>query len=129
MKKNGASKEEIRAAVIDLYVSYGGSIPELTDDQKEDIHDWIVDMLNSDYGFDIPDLTPQQREAIKQKKEEIKSLQKELRILLKNADKITKYRFYKYVKNEMNPPKNKSTETNIFSLFAKILSRIQKIFS
>jgi hypothetical protein len=98
LKRQGTTKEEIKAAVIDLYESYGGIIPELTDEQKEEVHDWIVNMLETDYGLDLPNLTLEQRESIENKKSEIKELQKELRQMFKDAGFITKLRFFRYIR-------------------------------
>jgi len=102
MKQDGSSKEEIRAAVKDLYESYGGVIPELNDVEKEEVHDWIVNMLETDYGLDLPNLTFEQRESIKNKKNEIRELQKELREMFKNARFFTKIRFLRYVLRNLN---------------------------
>jgi len=102
MKKNGATREEIKAALIDLYESYGGVIPELSEFEREEIHDWIVNMLESDYGFDLPDLTLEQRESIKNKKSEIRELQRELREMFRNARLFTKFRFFRYLRNYYN---------------------------
>lgn len=102
MKRSGATKEEIKAAVIELYESYGGNIPELSDIEKEEIHDWIVNMLETDYGFDLPNMTYEQRVSLKNKKGEIRELQKELKELFKNARFITKIRFLRYVHRNRN---------------------------
>jgi len=102
MKRCGATKEEIKAAIIELYESYGGVIPELSDLEKEEIHNFIVNMLESDYGFDLPDLTLEQRETLKNKKSEIRELQKDLRQMFKNARFITKIRFLIYVRRSLN---------------------------
>lgn len=102
MKKQGATREEIKQAVIELYESYGGAIPDLDDEQKEEIHDWIVNMLETDYGFDLPDLTPEQRAQIKQKISEIRELQKELKDMFKDARFFTKIRFIRYVRAHIN---------------------------
>jgi len=101
MKKSGATREEIKQAIIGLYESYGGVIPDLNDEEKEEIHDWIVNMLETDYGVDLPDLTLEQREAIKDKKNEIRELQKELREMFKNARFFTKFRFLRYVRKNL----------------------------
>lgn len=97
MKKAGATSEEIKQAIIDLYESYGGVIPDLNDEQKEEIHDWIVNMLETDYGFDLPDLTPEQRAQIKEKTSEIRELQNQLKDMFKDARFFTKVRFMRYV--------------------------------
>ncbi len=102
LKREGNTKEAIINKLVLLYESYGGFIPELTDDEKEDIHDWIVSMLENDYNIVLPDLTFKQREELKNKKEEIRSLQKELRNQLKQASWINRFRFYRYVKNDNN---------------------------
>lgn len=101
MKKNGATREEIKQAIIGLYESYGGVIPDLNDMEKEEIHDWIVNMLETDYGIDLPDLTLEQKEAIRDKKSEITELQKELREMFKNARFFTKFRFLRYVRRNL----------------------------
>ena len=101
MHREGASKEEIKAAVIELYENYGGVIPELNDIEKEEIHDWIVDMLETDYDIDLPDLTLEQREAIKEKRSEIMQLQKELKEMLRNAGFFTKIKFFGYVRRNL----------------------------
>ena len=102
LKRQGATQEEIKAAVVDLYESYGGIIPELTDEQKEEVHDWIVNMLETNYGLDLPNLTVEQRDAIKDKKSEITDLQKELKELFKNAGFFTKMRFLRYLQQNIN---------------------------
>lgn len=102
LKRQGATREEIKQAFIDLYENYGGVIPELNDAEKEEIHTWIVNMLENDYGFDLPNLTFEQRETIKNKNNDIKELQKELRELFKNARFFTKIRFIRYVRKNIN---------------------------
>ena len=102
LKRQGASREEIKQAIIDLYESYGGVIPELTESEKEEIHNWIVDMLETDYGLDLPNLTLEQREAIKEKRGEIRQLQQELLEMFKDARFFTKIRFIRYVRRNIN---------------------------
>ena len=102
LKREGNTKDEIKVELIDLYEDYGGFIPELSDAEKEDIHDWIVSMLETDYNLDLPDLSFEQREEIKDKKEEIRSLQKELRRQIRQANWLNRFRFFRYVKNDLN---------------------------
>ena len=85
-----------------LETDYGFVFPELSEDEKEKIREKIKEKLENDYGLDLPDLTPEQREAVKNKRNEIIELQKELRDMLKEASRLTKIRFYRYVKNTMN---------------------------
>ncbi|MBN2603477.1 MAG: hypothetical protein JXA91_05050 [Candidatus Thermoplasmatota archaeon] len=101
LKKQKATREEIKTAVVNLYESYGGIIPRLTDAEKKDIHEWIVTMLETDYGLDLPNLTRYQREALKNKKDEIRELQKELKEMLKDAGFFTKYRFLRYLRRHI----------------------------
>jgi len=100
--RQGATRDEIKQAIIDLYESYGGVIPELNNVEKEEIHNWIVNMLETDYGLDLPNLTFEQRETIKEKRGEIRELQKELREMFKDARFFTKIRFIIYVKRNIN---------------------------
>ena len=102
LKRDGKNKEEIKAELVVLYENYGGVIPELTDDEKENIHDWIVSMLENDYNLDLPDLTLEQRENLKNKKEEIRSIQKELRNQIKQANWFNRFKFFRYVKNDLS---------------------------
>ena len=102
MKKQGATKEEIKQAVIELYEGYGGIIPDLNDTQKEEIHDWVVNMLETEYGFDLPNLTPEQRTQIKQKTIVIRQLQGQLKDMFKEARFFTKIRFIRYVHTHIN---------------------------
>ena len=102
MKKDGATREEIKQAVIDLYESYGGVIPDLSDVQKEEIHNWVANMLEIDYGFDLPNLSYEQRQQIKEKRTEIRELQGELRDIFKDARFFTKIRFIRYVKTHIS---------------------------
>ncbi len=97
MKRQGASQEELKEALNNLYIGYGGVIPELNEDQKEEIHNWIVDMLETEYGVDLPNLTLEQRDTIKQKRSEITELQKDLREMFKDAGFFTKRRFLRYI--------------------------------
>ena len=97
MKRQGATQEEIKETVKTLYIGYGGVIPKLTDLQKEEIHDWIVNMLETEYGLDVPHLTAEQRQEIKDKRSEIKELQTELREMFKEAGFYTKMRFLRYL--------------------------------
>ena len=101
LKREGKTTDEIKIELISLYESYGGVIIELSDADKEDIHDWIVSMLETDYNLDLPDLSLEQREEIKDKKEEIRSLQKELREQIKRANWLNRFRFFRYVKNDL----------------------------
>jgi len=102
MKRQGATQEEIKDAVKNLYVGYGGVIPALTDNQKEEIHDWIVNMLETDYGLHPPDLTMEQRQEIKEKRSEIHELQTELRDMFKDAGFYIKMRFLRYVYEQVH---------------------------
>ncbi len=102
MKQDDASEEQIKSEVKLLYESYGGVIPELSEVEKEQIHTWIHDMLEADYDLDLPDLTYEQRQNLKNQKNEIKELQKELRDLLKDARFFTKYRFVRHVRRNHN---------------------------
>jgi hypothetical protein len=101
MKKQGVSKEDIKTTVIDLYESYGGVIPELNDGEKEDIHDWIMNMLETNYGLDLPNLTVEQRNSITNKKDEIQQLRNDLKILFRDANRITRWRFLRYVHKDL----------------------------
>lgn len=102
LKRQGASREEIKQAFIDLYENYGGVIPELNDVEKEEIHTWIVNMLETDYGFNLPDLSIEQRQQIKEKGNEIRELQSELRDMFKDARLFTKIRFIRFVRKNIN---------------------------
>ena len=102
MKRQGASQEELKEAVKNLYIGYGGVIPVLTENQKEEIHDWIVDMLETEYGLDLPNLTLEQRDTLKEKRSEIKELQKDLRELFKDAGFFTKRRFLRYIQTTLD---------------------------
>jgi hypothetical protein len=113
LKEQGLTREEIKAEIKELLqTEYGFVFPELTEIEKQEIKNLIKQMLEEEYGLEFPDLTEEQKSIIKQKKEEIRTLQKELHQMLKNADRFTKLRFYRYVKNEMNPPKNRDIQTN-----------------
>lgn len=99
LKKEGKTQEEIRTELITLYEEYGGVIPELSESEKEDIHDWFITMVEEDYDVDLPDLTFDQRKEIKNQKDEIHSLQKELRLQLRHTNWLNRFRFFRYVRN------------------------------
>lgn len=99
LKKEGKTQEEIRTELITLYEEYGGVIPELSESEKEDIHDWFITMAEEDYDVDLPDLTFDQRKEIKNQKDEIHSLQKELRLQLRHTNWLNRFRFFRYVRN------------------------------
>lgn len=100
LKKEGKTQEEIRTELISLYEGYGGVIPELSESEKEDIHDWFITMVEEDYDVDLPDLTFDQRQEIKNQKDEIHSLQKELRHQLRHTNWLNRFRFFRYVRND-----------------------------
>lgn len=102
MRRQGATQDEIKEAVKNLYVGYGGVIPALNDIQKEEIHDWIISMLETDYGLHPPDLTMEQRQEIKEKRSEIHDLQTELRDMFKDSGFYTKIRFLRYVHEQVH---------------------------
>ena len=81
----GATREEIREAVISLLEEYGAVIPDLTDEQKEEIREKIKSLLEENYGFVIPELTDEQKQEIKNKRNEIKDLRMELRQLIEES--------------------------------------------
>ena len=97
MKRDGRTKDEVREELVELYEGYGGTIPDLTETEKEAIYDWAVAMIEQDYDVDLPDLTYEQRQIIKDKKEDIQSIQKDLRQQLRQANQITRFRFFRYV--------------------------------
>jgi hypothetical protein len=115
MLKNGASKEEIREQVKTMLRSYGWTIPDLTEEEKETIKNRIKEMLETEYGIEFPDLTIEQKEAIKNKKEEIRGLQKELHEMLKEANKFTKWLFFRYIKKNLQP------KTKLFKVLSSLL--------
>ncbi len=100
LKRQGASDEEIRMEIHTLYESYGGVLPDLTDVQREEIREWVHSMLENEYDVDLPDLTTEQRDSLKNQREEIQGLQKDLRDLFKDANKITRWRFLRYVQRD-----------------------------
>lgn len=101
MNQQGLTREEIRNEIITLYEKYGGVIPDITEEEKESIHDWIHDMIETDYNIDLPDLTSEQRQEFIEKKEEIHQLQRELREQFKQANRLTRYRFLRYVRKDL----------------------------
>lgn len=102
MKRDGRTKDEVREELVELYEGYGGTIPDLTETEKEAIYDWAVAMIEQDYDVDLPDLTYEQRQIIKDKKEDIQSIQKDLRQQLRQANQITRFRFFRYVKRDFS---------------------------
>jgi uncharacterized protein (UPF0335 family) len=98
MKNEYASREQIKQAVIDLYVSYGGVIPELSDSEREEIYDWMVVLLEDDYGVEVPELSFEQRQIIRQESNDIASLRNELRQMFNNARFFVKLRFIGYLR-------------------------------
>jgi hypothetical protein len=101
MRRQGASDEAIRDEIRTLYESYGGVLPELSDSQKEEIRQWIHTLLETDYDVDLLDLTDEQMENLTNKREEIKGLKENLRDLVKDANRITRWRFFKYVQRDI----------------------------
>ncbi|MFH1014037.1 MAG: hypothetical protein V1769_05985 [Thermoplasmatota archaeon] len=101
MKRQGANKEAIYEEVRMIYISYGGELPKLSETQKEEIRQWIHTMLETDYDVDLPDLTDEQMENLTNKREEIKGLKENLRGLIKDANRITRWRFFKYVQRDI----------------------------
>ena len=100
LKRDGKTEEEIRTELINIYEGYGGVIPELSESEKEDIHDWFITMVEEDYDVDLPDLTFDQRQEIKNQKDEIHSLQKELRHQFRHTNWLNRFRFFRYVRND-----------------------------
>jgi hypothetical protein len=132
LKKQGATREEIWQQVKKLLeTDYGFVFPELSENEKEEIRDKIKNLLENEYDLDLPDLTLEQREAVKNKRNEIRQLQKELHEMLKNADRLTKIRFYRYVKNTMNPPKIKNimigSGNRLFTFIKSVLNKISNL--
>ncbi len=97
MKKNYASRAQIKQAIIDLYEGYGGVIPTLSDEQREEIYDQVVLMLETDYDVEVPDLTFEQRQTIREKSNEIAELRNELRQMFNDARFRVKIRFLRYL--------------------------------
>jgi hypothetical protein len=77
MRRQGASDESIRDEIRTLYESYGGVLPDLLD------------------------LIDEQMENLTNKREEIKGLKENLRDLIKDANRITRWRFFKYVQRDI----------------------------
>lgn len=102
LKRQGASDEGIRMEIRTLYESYGGVLPDLTETQREEIREWVHSMLENEYDVDLPDLTTEQRDSLKNQKENIHGLQKDLRDLFKDANKITRWRFLRYVQRDLS---------------------------
>jgi hypothetical protein len=57
-------------------------------------------MVEEDYDVDLPDLTFDQRQEIKNQKDEIHSLQKELRHQFRQTNWLNRFRFLRYVRND-----------------------------
>lgn len=100
MKRQGKDREEIKDQLFILYEEYGGNIADLDDTEKEAIYDWTVSMIETDYDIDLPDISFDQRQEIKEEKDEIHNLEKELRHQFRRANWITKFQFLRYVKND-----------------------------
>jgi ribosomal protein L29 len=101
MKRQGADKEAIYEEVRMIYISYGGVIPQLNETQKEEIRQWIHTLIETEYDVDLVDLTPEQRENLRNKKEEIQQLAKNLKDLFRDANKVIRWRFIRYVHNDL----------------------------
>lgn len=133
LRREGLNREQIRQEVKELLIEeYGFILPDLTEEERKEIREKIKNMLETEYDLDLPDLTDEQREIVREKRAEIKELQRELRRMLKNSDRRTKYLFYRYVKNEINPPpENKNILSNkpILRLYVKILSKIFSVIN
>ncbi|HMA83435.1 MAG TPA: hypothetical protein VKP59_04320 [Candidatus Thermoplasmatota archaeon] len=102
LKRDGRTKEEIRDELVELYEGYGGMIPDLTEAEKEVIYDWAVAMIEQDYDVDLPDVTYEQRQIIKEKKGDIGNIQKDLRQQLRLANRLNRFRFFRYVKRDFS---------------------------
>ena len=89
--RQGATREEIREAVISLLEECGAVIPELTDEQKEEIREKIKSLLEENYGFVFPELTEEQKDEIKNKRNEIRELMLELRQLIEESGPFIRF--------------------------------------
>jgi hypothetical protein len=98
--REGANKEEVKDEIISLYEGYGGSIPELDESEREEIYTWIYGMIETDYNIDLSEITYQQHQEIKEKKDDIRLLQKELRQQLRQSRWITRFQFYRYIRQD-----------------------------
>lgn len=101
LKRQGKTKAEIREELVSLYEGYGGTIPDLTEVEKEAIYNWAVAMIEEDYDVDLPDVTYEQRQIIREKKEEVGSIQKDLREQLRQTNWLTRFRFFRYVRKDL----------------------------
>ncbi len=66
LRKDGASRDEIREEIVDLLIDFGADLPDLTSEQRAEIRNKIKTMLEVNYGFLFVELTPEQKAYIKQ---------------------------------------------------------------
>jgi O-methyltransferase involved in polyketide biosynthesis len=58
-------------------------------------------MIEEDYDIDLPDVTYEQKQIIKEKKEEVRGIQKDLRQQLRQTNWLTRFRFFRYVRKDL----------------------------
>jgi hypothetical protein len=98
LKRQGNTIDMIKEELIALYENYGGNIPVLGETDHEEIYNWVYSMIETDYNIDLPDISYEEKQEIEEKKDEIHTLQKELRQQIRQTNWLNRFRFFRYVK-------------------------------